>query len=527
MRYGQTGNTLVMSGFGGIQKDVGKPSFWKKNTKSVPGSIKPVYGAQHPPRHERPPNAIGSGPTTPKKEPLKATKRDSFQDFENKTNDAWDDGDDDLIMMANVKMSLKDVHSTAMAVINSHSQQQRLQEEEEGDVYELSNNGARSLTDHLRESPRANQGSPGGSSPHHFGPGVGVRLNYPRVPKPTQLSYGVSQVLQPDREKHRIEKMRAVMDHPNLDLDELKKVCWSGIPKACRPSAWKLLSGYLPASLERRQPTLERKRSEYFSFVEQYFDTRHQEVHASTFRQIHIDIPRMNPLVPLFQQKVAQEIFERILYIWAIRHPASGYVQGMNDLVTPFFVVFLSEFADCDIESDNCDLNQLPKDKLNIIEADCYWCLSKLLDGIQDNYTFAQPGIQLKVKALKELVKRINASLHDHLEDHQVEFLQFSFRWMNNLLMREIPLRCTIRLWDTYQSEAEGFASFHLYVCASFLVRFSHDLLRERDFQGLMLMLQNLPTHNWGDEEIGLLLAEAYKLKYMFADAPNHLSKST
>lgn len=40
------------------------------------------------------------------------------------------------------------------------------------------------------------------------------------------------------------------------------------------------------------------------------------------------------------------QIFERILYIWAIRHPASGYVQGINDLVTPFFVVFLSEFIE-------------------------------------------------------------------------------------------------------------------------------------------------------------------------------------
>ena len=35
------------------------------------------------------------------------------------------------------------------------------------------------------------------------------------------------------------------------------------------------------------------------------------------------------------------QIMERILYIWAIRHPGSGYVQGMNDLVTPFFAVFL------------------------------------------------------------------------------------------------------------------------------------------------------------------------------------------
>lgn len=34
---------------------------------------------------------------------------------------------------------------------------------------------------------------------------------------------------------------------------------------------------------------------------------------------------------------------ERILYIWAIRHPASGYVQGINDLLTPFFLVCLTE----------------------------------------------------------------------------------------------------------------------------------------------------------------------------------------
>ena len=54
----------------------------------------------------------------------------------------------------------------------------------------------------------------------------------------------------------------------------------------------------------------------------------------------------MTPLLSIFQQVVVQELFERILFIWAIRHPASGYVQGINDLVTPFFVVFLLEFVD-------------------------------------------------------------------------------------------------------------------------------------------------------------------------------------
>lgn len=51
----------------------------------------------------------------------------------------------------------------------------------------------------------------------------------------------------------------------------------------------------------------------------------------------------MNPQISLFQQKLVQEMFERVLFIWSIRHPASGYVQGINDLVTPFFIVFLQE----------------------------------------------------------------------------------------------------------------------------------------------------------------------------------------
>lgn len=28
--------------------------------------------------------------------------------------------------------------------------------------------------------------------------------------------------------------------------------------------------------------------------------------------------------------------------------------------------------------------------------------------------------------------------------------MQFAFRWMNCLLMREISVKCTIRMWDTY-----------------------------------------------------------------------------
>ena len=42
--------------------------------------------------------------------------------------------------------------------------------------------------------------------------------------------------------------------------------------------------------------------------------------------------------------------------------------------------------------------------------------------------------------------------------------------------------------------------------------------------QEIMLHLQDLPTSDWRDSDVELLLAEAYKLSFMFADAPGHLS---
>lgn len=43
--------------------------------------------------------------------------------------------------------------------------------------------------------------------------------------------------------------------------------------------------------------------------------------------------------------------------------------------------------------------------------------------------------------------------------------------------------------------------------------------------QELLLFLQNLPTARWDDQDVSLLLAEAYRLKFAFADAPNHYKK--
>ncbi|XP_072233199.1 TBC1 domain family member 22A isoform X2 [Leuresthes tenuis] len=561
-----------------MSSDGNKKQFWKRNAAKVPGSIQHVYGAQHPPfdplLHANCPlgvhgtvsvssSLIKAGNKPPPATPGKPKKATTFQEFESITSDAWDVGDDDdeLLAMAAQNLNIEVVMETANKVIENHSKQQERQrlddtteldqreeeaqeevaaeeeeeEEEEEDVEE--GDGVSPDASLARSSPstdgrlvKSHSEAPIGSPKDAAGEHAALHRQRSLPHRPPVIPLVARMADQntsgtpamTEREASRLDKFKQLLAGPNTDLEELRKLSWSGIPRQVRPIAWKLLSGYLPANAERRDSVLQRKRQEYFGFIQQYYDSRNDENHQDTYRQIHIDIPRMSPESLVLQPKVT-EIFERILFIWAIRHPASGYVQGINDLVTPFFVVFVFEYIEEEVE--NFDVSSLQEEALRNIEADSFWCMSKLLDGIQDNYTFAQPGIQRKVKALEELVSRIDESVHRHMQQYEVEYLQFAFRWMNNLLMRELPLRCTIRLWDTYQAEPEGFSHFHLYVCAAFLVRWRKEILEERDFQGLMILLQNLPTMHWGNEEVSVLLAEAYRLKFAFADAPNHYKR--
>lgn len=325
----------------------------------------------------------------------------------------------------------------------------------------------------------------------------------------------------PSRDELRLQRFKKLLDTPNLDLEALRQLSWSGVPSSMRATVWGLLSGYLPANVDRRAATLARKREEYTALVAQYYGSRTDESNQAIYHQIHIDVLRTNPSLGVFQQPTVQEMLERILYIWAIRHPGSGYVQGINDLVIPFFAVNLSAQTGGPCEST--EVAAVDAAVRDAVEADCYWGLTKLLDGIQDNYTFASPRIQKNIKSLRELVTRMDRPLNAHLEEHSVEYLQFSFRWMNCLLLRELPLPCVIRLWDTYHAEVDGFATFHLYTCAAFLLTFSKELRCCSDFQSIMIMLQNLPTSGWVDKDIDLVLAEAYRLKYMFHDAAHHL----
>ncbi|CAI9777061.1 unnamed protein product [Fraxinus pennsylvanica] len=322
----------------------------------------------------------------------------------------------------------------------------------------------------------------------------------------------------------RLIKFQKELSGTTIILEKLRELAWSGVPPYLRPTVWRLLLGYAPSNSDRREGVLKRKRQEYLDCVAQYYDIpdiERTDEEISMLRQITVDCPRTVPDVSFFQQAEVQKSLERILYTWAIRHPASGYVQGINDLATPFLVVFLSEYLSGSI--DTWSMADLSPEKISKVEADCYGCLSKLLDGMQDHYTFAQPGIQRLVFKLKELVRRIDEPVLTHMEEQGLEFLQFAFRWFNCLLIREIPFHLITRLWDTYLAEGDALPDFLVYIFASFLLTWS-EKLQELEFQDMVMFLQHLPTQNWNDMDLEMVLSRAYMWHTMFNKSPSHLA---
>ena len=253
----------------------------------------------------------------------------------------------------------------------------------------------------------------------------------PPPPSHHHSSTSSSPTTSSSKESKRLSNFIRLLQDEHLSLDALRKLAWQGVPVSLRSLVWKLLLEYVPSQKKRREAVLENRRMEYVGYLAAYDrackDGSKTEEDIAVLRQIRADIPRTSPGVRFFQQVDVQQSLERVLYVFAIRHPASGYVQGMNDLVTPFYAVFLRDWvADVDVGRVEHDVS-VSEDAMYALEADAYWCLSKLLDGIQDHYTFAQPGIQRQIFRMREVADRVDSALVKHLDTQQVQLLHFAF----------------------------------------------------------------------------------------------------
>ena len=318
---------------------------------------------------------------------------------------------------------------------------------------------------------------------------------------------------------------RSALDLPVVDIDKIREHAWMGIPESMRPTVWRLFLDYEPISRNSSISTLQHKRNDYFDCLERLYGRSQQALWTSsqkqTIHQIEIDLPR-TPNKLLKDERV-KSVFEHILFVWAVRHPASGYVQGMNDILLPFFVVFVSQYLSGKTIEEICKMEEIScvsDESLKEVESDCFWCFSKLLDGIQDVFTKDQPGLFRMISNLENVVAKVDPDLSKLFKEQGVGIDQFAFRWINCLLVREFPLSMLLRIWDLYVSQVTKIASTHVFVCAAML-----DLLApkiKKNPSECLIFMQSLTPESWTQEELETVLAQAYVFERTLSFSPVH-----
>jgi len=143
-------------------------------------------------------------------------------------------------------------------------------------------------------------------------------------------------------------------------------------------------------------------------------------------RVLEKDIPRTECSHPKFNNDEMLVKMKNILTVFGFFHPDIGYVQGMNDLLTSFMVVFENE-------------------------VECYWCFSNYMESVQCD--FDEKGMLEKVVLVQTLLKQLEPNLYTHLYDCSVHDLVFCHRWLLISFKREfLNHEDAIRYFEIVQS---------------------------------------------------------------------------
>ncbi|ELP93876.1 hypothetical protein EIN_177730 [Entamoeba invadens IP1] len=316
-------------------------------------------------------------------------------------------------------------------------------------------------------------------------------------------------------ELSQIERYVKLFNSNSVTKKDLQRLCWKGVPWHFRPKVWRILTNETPLSLSKQDTTLLQKRINYFQLRDQTLVELH-EPELTSKTQIDKDLLRSNKFLNFLSHQRVISLMRNILLLFSIRHPASGYTQGMSDLLVPFVTVFLSEYIAVDtIVKSSIDI--LPKDFLNNVEADSYYAFDYILTNIQDYYTYQHQGVQQRIDQMNDILKTLDRDISKHFVREGLNISHFAFRWLTCCLSREFSIKVILRLWDSFLAfeNGLGFSTLNMFCCLSLLERYKATLLT-KSFTDLIYFLQNLPTQDWTDDDVMNLVTQAFILQYHF-----------
>ncbi|KAG9444667.1 hypothetical protein H6P81_016007 [Aristolochia fimbriata] len=143
-----------------------------------------------------------------------------------------------------------------------------------------------------------------------------------------------------------------------------------------------------------------------------------------TLHRIVVDVVRTDSHLEFYSDSKNMARMSDILAVYAWVDPATGYCQGMSDLLSPFVVLY----------EDN---------------ADAFWCFEMLLRRMRENFQMEGPtGVMKQLQALWKMLELIDPEIFAHLSLIHAESLHFAFRMLLVLFRRELSFTEALCMWE-------------------------------------------------------------------------------
>lgn len=172
---------------------------------------------------------------------------------------------------------------------------------------------------------------------------------------------------------------------------------------------------------------------------------------------------------------------EDVLFVYSKVNTGMGYIQGMNEVIAPIYLVFHKAMG------SSGDLEQL--------ETDVFFCFSNLMGEINECFIQKNGNATLDttgtIGCFQALLATLDRDLFWHLHRNNVDPRFYGVRWLSLLFAQEFPLLDVLRLWDTLFGDPHRFEFLLFFACA--MVVNLRPILMDADFGTALLTLQNYP----------------------------------
>jgi TBC1 domain family member 15 len=179
-----------------------------------------------------------------------------------------------------------------------------------------------------------------------------------------------------------------------------------------------------------------------------------------------------------------------------------GYVQGMNDLLSPILFMFQGD------------------------EAEAFWCFVALMRSRAALFDSDQAGMTQELEMLGHALRLVDADFFAYLASVESANCYFAYRWFLCLFKRELTFRDTLRLWEVLWSRHLT-DRMQTFVAVALIMSMRDEIMTKRLQFDEILQLVN--AHRLADLDAILADAERYYLLFhrRLATAPlSHVAQN-